>query len=305
MLDYLKKQVFEFRSKNFLLRNDLRELKHSYHHLAEQYSALTSSHEALKQHSNNLSGTNKKNLSVISENKKTLFEIKKELKLSLFQHKAEMRKLTGLMRAKEKDSAETIRCLEAELAASRRIASGSANCEKKEPEVNRSGISSSSSAQIKQQPPSKKNGKATQSKNFEPIKKRANFGRKSPVAIINTSPRGIDADLWGCDKFGTQHGYSSATNFSVNNDSSGVPSRRQKKKHSGHDKKPSTDAKKTNIRKNHLQDLNPNLMTRKISTPSLKETMKKKNNGAVEKKSSLAAAVAKTSSLIQAKNKKN
>lgn len=302
MLDYLKKQVFELRSKNFLLRNDLRELKQTHHHLAEQYSALTTSHEALKQHSNNLSGANEKNVFMISESKKKLFEIKKELKLSLFQHKAEMRKLTDLMRAKEKDSAETIRHLEAELSALRRIASGSTNREKKESKVNRSGVSSLSSAQIKQQPSSKKKLKATQSKNSEPIKKRANFGRKSPAAITTTIRQGIEGDSWGHDKFYAQHGSSSARSSPVNSDNSSVSSRRQMHKHTGRNKKSLIDTKKKNISKNHLQDLNPNQMTRKHSTSSLKETLKKKNNEVVQKKSSLAVAAAKKSSLEQAQN---
>ncbi len=304
MLDYLKKQVFELRSKNFLLRNDLRELKHTHHHLAEQYSALTSSYEALKQHSNNLSSANERNVGMICESKKKLFDTKKELKLSMFQHKAEMRKLTDLMRAKEKDSAETIRNLEAELSALKRIASGSTNREKKELKVNRSEVPSLASAQIKQQPSSKKKIKATQSKNSEPIKKRANFGRKSPVAVTTTSIRqGIEGDSWGHDKFYTQHGSSSARNSPVNSDNSSVSSRRQMHKHTGRNKKSLIDAKKRNISKNHLQDLNPNQMTRNHSTSSLKkETLKKKNNEVVQKKSSLAVAAAKKSSLVQAQN---
>ena len=49
MIGVLKKEVFELRSKNFLLRTDLDELKLSHKNLQSQHASLSLSHDALKQ----------------------------------------------------------------------------------------------------------------------------------------------------------------------------------------------------------------------------------------------------------------
>ena len=295
MLEYLKKQVFEFRSKNFLLRNDYNELKLAHSHLHDQYSGISSSYEALGKHCTNLSLSNKKLIEQSTNDKKQLFETKKELKISLFQHKAEMRKVTDLMRAKDKDSAETISYLEAELASLRAIARNNISREKKVVKT-RPAAASQSSLSMKKQEMTKKPVKSSLSQKAGAKKTRANFGRKNAPPPL--SAPSMDDDEWGHDKFHATHGSSGR---------SSPPSsslQRQGSKKKGNSKKSLKDFKKSNASSPRVVSPDQK-MNRNSSTSSLKEAVTTTDSSS--KRSSLAsAATTKKSSLAsRAKTAKN
>ncbi len=314
MLEYLKKQVFEYRSKNFLLRSDLNELKTAHNHLLEQYAGLTSSYEVLRKQSLSLSKSNKKLLGQSTESKKELYETKKELKISLFNHKAEMRKLADLMKAKDKDNASTIAHLQAEVASLKSLAkTNSSRRDSNTLSKTQKKRSSLSLQTLSSQETSKKvvNSSLKASKNNQINRTRAKFGRRNPTNV-NTPTSSIDDEQWGHDGFFALNGSTSRSSPVSMSSSNSFSSSRQSITHKRHLKKTaSKDAKKKND-KPPLRIVNseqahapPN---RSVSTSSLKEAIVKKTSdqNAGAKKSSLAAAATKRSSLaLKVKNSKS
>ena len=273
------------------MRNDLSQLKFAHNHLVDQYSALTSSYEALKQQSTSLSLSNKKIISRANDGKKSLFDTKKELKASLFQHKAEMRKLTDLMRAKEKDSAETISYLQAELAS---LTTLKGNTYRERQGKPRPALINTSSFSKKQEP-KKKSPKHSVIKNNNVKKKRANFRRKTPTSV--SPPQSFDDDEWVHDKHiaaNRSTSRSSPTNSTnsatarkkINSNNNKVQTKRPSKKNanSGFDSKV---MKQKNTQMDHNNSC---------------KTNSKKNIEPNVKKSSLAVAAIKKSSLASRVN---
>lgn len=306
MLDYLKKQVFEYRSKNFLLRSDLNELKNAHNHLLDQYSGLSSSYEALRQQLSTITKSNKKMLSQSTESKKELFEIKKELKISLFNHKAELRKLTDLMKAKDKDNAETISRLQAEVASYQSISRTNVGREYNRHKPRSINTSLSSHARTKSESLKKNDSsllqKAALNKKSSPTngQTRAKFGRKSPTNII--TPKGsMDDEQWGHDKYFTMNGPAARSSPVSVGSSNSVSSRRQSINRRRRSRK-ATSKEANKIDEKNIRVVSPEEKStppsRNLSTSSLKEaTTKKKPNDNGAKKSSLAAAATKKSSL--------
>ena len=303
MLDYLKKQVFEYRSKNFLLRSDLNELKNAHNNLLEQYSGLSSSYEALRQHSSTMTKSNKKMLNQSTESKKELFEMKKELKVSLFNHKAELRKLSDLMKAKDKDNAETISRLQAEVASYQSISRTHLGQDFNRHKPRPSNTSLSSQARTKSESVKKNESSLLQQavlkKKISPTngRTRAKFGRKSPTNMI-TPIVSMDDEQWGHDKYFAMNG-SSARSSPVSVSSSNSFSSRRQSIHRRRRTKKSTSNKmdEKNIRVVSPRERSSQ-PSRNLSTSSLKEaTTKKKSNDNGAKKSSLATAATKKSSL--------
>ena len=271
MLDYLKQQVFEFRSKNFLLRNDLHELKVDHHHLAEQYSALTSSYEALRQHSTNLSKTNRQLVGTVSSGKKELYETKKEMKLSIFEHKVELRKLTEQMKAKEQESAGIIQRLQAELS-SLKIATQKKDIKNS----NKNGSKANSNTSRRRKGQSRKASKAVESLTQQETKKKeANLDRKDKSKV--SSAHSVEEERWVRDKYQCE----SSTKIShVNKDSVTSAMKKSNAKQTGRSKKISSDKKKPIISKS----IKPRDMGRT-----------KKDNEITVKMSSLAKAASRKS----------
>jgi len=114
MINYLKKQVFELRGKNFLMRSDVSSLKEANHHLTEQLGSMTASFEAFKQHASQLSQKNKTLTVQASTRMKELANIKKESISKKFKSMQEIGKLKDLMSAKDMDNARTIAQLKEE-----------------------------------------------------------------------------------------------------------------------------------------------------------------------------------------------
>jgi len=106
MLEYLQKQVFEQRAKNFLLRNDLSELKIENHHLADQYASASASYVALKQHTASQTRSTMKTNVRAAENKKQLAQIMKDLQKSREDHEEEVIKVKEEMREKDANHAQ-------------------------------------------------------------------------------------------------------------------------------------------------------------------------------------------------------
>lgn len=311
MLEYLKKQVFEYRSKNFLLRSDLNEMKVSHNRLLEQYSSLTSSYEALRQQSSSFSQSNKKLLGQSTDSKKELYETKKELKISLFNHKVEMRKLTDLMKAKDKDNAETIAYLQAQVASLQSIPRNNSNRDffnRSKPKS--SGTFSSSRRKSKQEPPKKMVSslqKASPNQN-KSDQTKAKFGRKSSKDHF-TPIVSIDDDEWGHDGYYAMNGSTPRSSpVSISSSSNSFALKRQSLRQNRRSKKTvAKDSQKASENKARVvtPGRKPTSPISRVSNSSLKEAttkMKDQNSGA--KQSSLAAAATKKSSLaLKAKSK--
>jgi len=284
----------------------LKELKLAHNLLVEQYSGLSSSYGALKQHSSNLSQSNKKMAVQATEAKKNLYETKKELKISLFHHKAEMRKMSDLMRAKDKDNAETISVMQAEIASLKAILDKETMRGKKRYQVSAGTSLSNSLALRNRQEQAKKTSTrkiSPSSSSSEKKTTRATFsGRGRAVASKET-----DDDLWGHDGFFAMHGSSLPKSSPPSSENSFSSAKKNYRKRTPKTNKSLVkDSKKSNNNSNlHLvsPDQNKRLTSSSHSTSSLKEALNKKstNNGG-NKRSSLAAA-AKKSSLASKANK--
>mmetsp|Transcript_24855 Transcript_24855/g.71869 ORF Transcript_24855/g.71869 Transcript_24855/m.71869 type:complete len:1419 (-) Transcript_24855:699-4955(-) len=79
MIGVLKKEVFELRSKNFLLRTDMDELKVSHKNLQSQHASLSLSHDALKQNNAQTLKAKKDMLFQATREKKQAFDAKRKL----------------------------------------------------------------------------------------------------------------------------------------------------------------------------------------------------------------------------------
>ena len=79
MIGVLKKEVFELRSKNFLLRTDLDELKVSHQTLQSQHASLSLSYDALKQNNAQTLKAKKDMLFQATREKKQAFDAKRKL----------------------------------------------------------------------------------------------------------------------------------------------------------------------------------------------------------------------------------
>jgi len=106
MLEYLQKQVFELRAKNFLLRNDLSEVKTENHHLADQYASASASYVALKQHTASQTRSSMKTNVRAAENKKQLGQMMKDLQKSRDDHEEDVKKLKEQMKEKDNEHAQ-------------------------------------------------------------------------------------------------------------------------------------------------------------------------------------------------------
>mmetsp|Transcript_46968 Transcript_46968/g.69543 ORF Transcript_46968/g.69543 Transcript_46968/m.69543 type:complete len:1350 (+) Transcript_46968:350-4399(+) len=101
MLEYLRKDVFNLRAKNYLLRTDLAEAKNINNQLEEHNGAVTASFEALKQHANILSKTNMKLTVEATNHKDMVKDLRKEHKIQLFSYISETSKLKEEQRRKD------------------------------------------------------------------------------------------------------------------------------------------------------------------------------------------------------------
>jgi len=108
MLEYLQKQVFELRAKNFLLRNDLSEMKIENHHLADQYASASASYVALKQHTASQTRSTMKTNVRAAENKKQLAQIMKDLQKSRDDHEEEVKKMKEELRQKDANHSQEL-----------------------------------------------------------------------------------------------------------------------------------------------------------------------------------------------------
>jgi len=106
MLEYLQKQVFELRAKNFLLRNDLSEVKTENHHLQDQYASASASYVALKQHTASQTRSSMKTNVRAAENKKQLGLLMKDLQKSRDDHEEDVKKLKEQMKEKDAEHAQ-------------------------------------------------------------------------------------------------------------------------------------------------------------------------------------------------------
>ena len=79
MIGVLKKEVFELRSKNFLLRTDLDELKLSHQTLQSQHASLSLSYDTLKQNNAQTLKAKKDMLFQATREKKQAFDAKRKL----------------------------------------------------------------------------------------------------------------------------------------------------------------------------------------------------------------------------------
>ncbi len=249
-----------------------------------------------------------------TEAKTELYETKKELKISLFHHKAEMRKMSDLMRAKDKDNAETIRHLQAEIASLKVVSNGDPipGSKKRNQVVPGTSLSNSLvAARSSRKEKTKKTGSSKVSQPMIPARNkttRANFGgRKSPSSSTGTPSTGApDDDLWGHDGFFAMHG-SSLPNSPPPIGESKYLSRKQsyKQKNSRAKKSLPRDSMKSKNNSN-LRVVSPDssqTVSRNFSTSSLKEALNKKSTNDVSiRRSSLAAAASKKSSLASKAN---
>ena len=115
MLEYLRKETFQLRSKNYLLRSDLHELKLSHQTLTLHSSSQHASYEALRSQSAALSRDNKTLTFASSRERRELMDVKRELAGCRFGHGGEMTALRREMREGEIRRDGEIRRLRGEL----------------------------------------------------------------------------------------------------------------------------------------------------------------------------------------------
>ncbi len=115
MIEFLRKENFQLKSKTYLLKTDLNQLKATHLNLSEQYASLHDSFKAMRKHSSSLSKTAMKSNVQSLLHKKDISIAKKEIKSLKLAHKMEISKLKGLMKAKDLDNAEEIARMQAEI----------------------------------------------------------------------------------------------------------------------------------------------------------------------------------------------
>lgn len=125
MLEYLRKQVFNLRSKNYLLRTDISQLKEENQQLLEHSAATAASFEALKQHAHQLSLNNMKLTVSTASQKEGVAELRRKLKTADFKHTSEVLKLKKEMKAKEEAHQAEVAKLKKELEGSKQMKSSS------------------------------------------------------------------------------------------------------------------------------------------------------------------------------------
>ena len=101
MINVLKKEVFELRSKNYLLRSDFDELKLSYQVLSSQYASLALSYDALKQNNSEIVKANKDMIFQAAREKKESFDAKKQLSKESAMMKGELARLRRMVEEKD------------------------------------------------------------------------------------------------------------------------------------------------------------------------------------------------------------
>jgi len=118
MLEYLRKQVFELRAQNFLLRNDLSEMKTENHHLVDQYAVTSASYIALKQHTASQTRSIMKTNVRAAKDKKQLGRVMNELQKSLDDHDKDVKKFKEQIKEKDADHARELFGMKKEINAS-------------------------------------------------------------------------------------------------------------------------------------------------------------------------------------------
>eukprot|EP00592_Proboscia_alata_P008371 CAMPEP_0194358204 /NCGR_PEP_ID=MMETSP0174-20130528/5497_1 /TAXON_ID=216777 /ORGANISM="Proboscia alata, Strain PI-D3" /LENGTH=1339 /DNA_ID=CAMNT_0039128457 /DNA_START=62 /DNA_END=4081 /DNA_ORIENTATION=+ len=101
MLEYLRKEVFSLKTKNYALRAENTELRETNYHLQEHGDTITASFGALKQHTNHLSKTNMKLRVGETSHKKEIAELRKKMNANKFSEMSEVPKLKEEMRKKD------------------------------------------------------------------------------------------------------------------------------------------------------------------------------------------------------------
>ena len=94
MIEYLKKEIFNLRGKNYLLRTDFVEAKNQLSILTETHSSTVSSLEALYMQVHSLQAENSRLNSTIVSQKKEVRSARSELNVNTLLNKAEKKKLT-------------------------------------------------------------------------------------------------------------------------------------------------------------------------------------------------------------------
>ena len=94
MIEYLKKEIFHLRSKNYLLRTDLTEAKNHLSVLTETHSSTVASLEALYMQVSSLQAENSRLTATISDQKKELKNARSELNVNILLNKAEKKKFS-------------------------------------------------------------------------------------------------------------------------------------------------------------------------------------------------------------------
>lgn len=304
MIDYLKKENFKLRSSAYLLKTDLNEMKLKNTHLAEQYRALHDSHEAVRQHSTDMSAANFKLNTKNIELKKKYHETKNSLKELIIEHKQDLKKLKDLMKAKDQDNTSEIARLEAELEATKMQV-------RDRHEVSQKGKIRGLTLNTSQHAQKKKNGDKRSPKNLTIVtdnkKTRAKVkGRKSTnnMQVIPSSST-HDDERWGHDGFFEIV----KDDASPSNGDSNFSKKKSRNRKSRKRRTP-TNGELSGTERNIVSPDAPKTspMHRVLSSSSLKDALHKKNISVTRSaapKSSLALAASKASSSLSEKSRKN
>ena len=92
MIEYMKKEVFTLKSKNYLLRTDLADAKHNYSVLSDTHSSSLATLDSLYMQINTLQKENSRLKLTIGKYKHDLKEAKNKANISSLLHKAEKKK---------------------------------------------------------------------------------------------------------------------------------------------------------------------------------------------------------------------
>ena len=101
MLEYLRKDVFNLKARNYLLRNDLDELKTCSQQLEEHNRTLTASLDAQRQQTARLSNSNVHLVAEIKAQKESITNLTKEVVAKKFEHLTELAGLKEEQRKRE------------------------------------------------------------------------------------------------------------------------------------------------------------------------------------------------------------
>jgi len=320
MIDYLNKENFKWRSKAYLLKTDLNEIKSSHAHLSEQYAAIRDSNEAVRQHAAVMSKANAKlNLKNI-ELKKKYSDAKETSKKAGRDHKAELQLLKDAMNAKDRDNAMVVSLLQSEVAT---LTTLKAINERSTRQPTRGAIGKEStvtSAATRNQQKRTKGRRSTPTLKVETNTRAKITGRKSPMfSLPDSMPSTDDDERWGHDGFFESRNDEPSPSNNSESSNKKPPHRKSRKQRTP------TAVPNSNVgRRVPVVSISPeqnngakirrepssSSLRREGSTSSVKHALDKSNNKGTRSRpnsrrpSSLATAAAKPSSVAERAGKK-